>query len=172
MTEEETALAVIERAERPVLDGNRSGWEAVEKSQFNARFKRSLRHIACGDTFREAAQEEGYADHADLGKAAKKFGLTTASSERVVTRIRNVANLTMAELERRLEEAPEDIASKELAIIGGIATDKLAKKERWGAAGDRPEGERSALEQLADAASKGLISMDIHVRPVEKKESD
>ena len=50
-------------------------------------------------------------------------------------------------------------------MIAGIATDKIAKKERWGLVSDRPEGGMSALEQLAEAASKGLISMDIQVRP-------
>jgi hypothetical protein len=82
----------------------------------------------------------------------------------------NVADLSLDELERRLTEASEQFGPKELAVVAGIATDKIAKKERWGQIHDRPEGGMSALEQLADAASKGLISMDIEVRPAPRPE--
>ena len=50
-------------------------------------------------------------------------------------------------------------------VVGGIATDKLAKKEQWGMVDDAvPEGE-SALFKLCRATSEGRIDLSIQVRP-------
>jgi hypothetical protein len=48
------------------------------------------------------------------------------------TRPRTLAHLSNHEIERRLEEAPEDVSIKDLAMVAGIASDKIAKYERWG----------------------------------------
>jgi hypothetical protein len=160
--------------ERPVLAQFEMAWEKIGSSpgKIGPRMKDALRLVACGDSYREAAKAVGFSSHGEVFETAKRFGMTASSTTRVVQRIQEVANLSLAELERRLHEDPEQFPSKDLAVIAGITTDKLAKKERWGAAGERPEGDRSALEQLADAASRGLISMDIQVRPKEEKDSD
>jgi len=148
-----------------VLPRNEAGWALAEASALGARMKAALFRVACGESYREAAQAEGYATHPDVYRMAQRYGIVSATSERVAGRCLNVADLSLDELERRLTEAPEQFAPKELGVIAGIATDKIAKKERWGLVSDRPEGGMSALEQLADAASKGLISIDIQVRP-------
>ena len=44
------------------------------------------------------------------------------------------------ELEERLADAPDQFAPKELAVVMGIATDKIAKKERWGLTDDPADG--------------------------------
>jgi hypothetical protein len=132
--------------------------------------KAALHKAACGESYRDAAQSQGYATHSDVYRMAQRYGIVSATSERIVQRCKNVADLSLDELERRLTEAPEQFAPKELAVVAGIATDKLAKRERWGQVDDRPAGQMSALEQLADAASRGLISMGIEVRPAPRPE--
>ena len=161
-TSSEVVLAEIEQA---VLPSNAAGLEEAEKSKLGDRMKRAMRHVACGMSAQEASAAVGYANRTEVGRVSKRFNICSHTSERIVARIKDVAALSMEELESRLTEDPKQFAPKELAVVAGIATDKIAKKERWGMADDRPEGHMSALEQLADAAAKGLISMDIQVRP-------
>jgi hypothetical protein len=121
--------------------------------------------VACGThSFREAAKTVGYEDHASVYRTCRRYGISSATSERIIERCRRVADLSLEELERRLTEDPTQFSAKELGVVGGIATDKLAKKERWGMVDDAvPEGE-SALAKLCRAAAEGRVDLSIQVK--------
>ena len=99
-----------------------------------------------GTPYRDAAREAGLASHQDLHRAAKKPGLLEIHSSQLVGGFRRLVDLTNEELERRLVEHPDEISTKDLAVVGGIATDKVAKFEGWG----RDQGSSSVASQVAD----------------------
>jgi hypothetical protein len=47
----------------------------------------------------------------------------------LVATYRRIADLANAELERRLVESPEEIATRDLTVVSGVAADKIAKLE-------------------------------------------
>ena len=98
----------------------------------NERMKAGLRLVAAGVDYRRAAEAVGYQSQKDLHGWAKRAGLLEVHSERLVAGYRRIANLANGEIEKRLEEAPEDVSIKDLAVVAGIASDKIAKYERWG----------------------------------------
>ena len=68
-----------------------------------------------------------------------------------------MALLANEQLEQRLLDDPEGTSARDLAIIGGIATDKVTKMEQ-------KEAEKTllgALTELADAV-RGRVEFDIH----------
>ena len=161
----EADLPALPEARDDILPENTEPWARIEASALGARMKRALRRIACGETYREAAQAEGYATHSDVYRMAQRYRLVNATSERIVNRCRNVADLSLEELERRLTEDPGAFSAKELGITAGIATDKVAKKERWGLIGDISSRGESPLEMLSKAAMEGKISLSMEVKP-------
>ena len=165
-----SALPALPEAPGDILPENTESWTKIEASALGDRMKRALRRVASGETYREAAQAEGYATHSDVYRMAQRYRLVNATSERIVNRCRNVADLSLEELERRLTEDPGAFSAKELGITAGIATDKVAKKERWGLSDDESSRRESPFEQLARAAMEGKISMDITVQPAPRHE--
>ncbi len=150
-----------------ILPRNERAWERVKASSLGERMKRALRRVATGESYREAAQAEGYGTHSEIYRNAKRYGLSSATSERIVERCRNVADLSLQELERRLAADPEAFSTKELDITAGIMTDKIAKRERWGTVEDHGSSEDSPLLQLARAVAEGKLGarLEVHPRP-------
>jgi hypothetical protein len=125
---ESSALAPPEE----VHPDNAPAWDRIEASSLGDRMKRALRRVAAGESFREASRAEGYASHSEIVRAARRYGLQSVSTEQLVDRVRRVADMSLEELERRLEADPASFTTKELGITSGIMVDKLAKRERWG----------------------------------------
>ena len=96
------------------------------------RMKKALALVAEGMPYRDAAKEAGYRDHREVYRWAKRAGLLAVHSEQLVAVYKRIASLSNAELERRLIEHPEDIATRDLVIVSGVAADKAAKYENWG----------------------------------------
>jgi hypothetical protein len=137
----------------------------------NARMRAALRLVADGWTYREAAKAAGYASPKDLHGWAKRAGLLDAHTERLVAGLRRVASLSTEEIERRLEEAPEEISTKDLGVIAGIATDKIARFEGWSGGAD-PEASRRRGEQISDVlemlAQAGAVRVSLEVGPTDR----
>lgn len=128
----------------------------------------ALRLVADGWTYREAAKAAGYASPKDLHGWAKRAGLLDAHTAHLVAGLRRVASLSTQEIERRLEEAPEEISTKDLGVIAGIATDKIARAEGWG--GDDAATTKRRSEQIADVldrlAERGGVRVSLEVERV------
>ncbi len=138
----------------------REAWEAVIAGSHCERTTRALYRVALGEPYREAAKAEGYTDHADIWRLAKRYGLVQAKKERILAGSRRVALLANEELERRLVEKTEEISDRDLTVMGGVAQDKIA-------AAERKSGEEPSTGSL-DARVKKLLdsgaSLEIQVK--------
>ena len=110
----------------------REAWEAVIAGSHCERMTRALYRVALGESYREAAKAEEYADHKDVWNLAKRYGLVQAKKDQILNGTRRVALLSNDELERRLVEQTDDISTRDLIVAGGVAQDKLASAEGWG----------------------------------------
>jgi hypothetical protein len=128
--------------------------------------KGALVLVAEGTPYREAAHAQGYADHRDVYRWAKRAGLLEVHSKQLVAGFRRVAELSSAEIERRLIEEPESISTKDLAVIAGIAADKIAKAERWGSDVDKDDGQSQRwLNAMSRLLEDGGTTLTISIEP-------
>jgi hypothetical protein len=139
----------------PVPREYAEAWARVADSGIDDRMRRALLRVAYGSSCREAARDEGYASHQDVARAARRFGLLDAKKDRIINGARRVAQLAQDELEDRLSEKPDDIGARDLAIIAGIAIDKVARAEKWDAGNDGPTTLADMLNSLADFLPPG-----------------
>jgi hypothetical protein len=105
---------------------------------------------------------EGLECRFEFGKNIRRYGVV--SSARLVSRLKYLADQCIEELERRLDHHPEKLSAKELGVVMGIATDKIAKRERWGVGDEAPTEGESPLARLCRAASEGRIDLSIQVK--------
>ncbi len=129
----------------------RKAWEAVIAGSHCERTTRALYRVALGESYREAAKAEGYTDHADIWRLAKRYGLVQAKKERILNGTRRVALLSNDELERRLVEQTDDISTRDLIVAGGVAQDKLA-------AAEKKSGEESSTGSLDALVAKMIAA--------------
>src|SRR5215468_8194713 len=169
MTVDETAPDVSHQKAlarlMPVPRDYAEAWARVADSPIAERMRRALLRIVYGSSCREAAREEGYASHQDVARAARRFGLLDASKERLLNGARRVAQLSQEELEERLTTESEEIGAKDLAIIAGIAIDKVARAERWDRAGSEADGYLDAMDRVADLIRERGIKLELRVSP-------
>jgi len=149
----------------PVPPEFAEAWTRVAESSIEDRMRRALLRIVYGSSCREAAREEGYASHQDVARAARRFGLLDASKERLLNGARRVAQLSQDELEERLTAEPEEIGAKDLAIIAGIAIDKVARAEHWDRGASDAGGYISMLDRLAESIRERGIELKIELSP-------
>jgi hypothetical protein len=136
----------------------------------NERMKSALRLVASGTDYRRAAEAVGYRSPKDLHGWAKRAGLLDVHSRELVAGYRRIANLSNQEIERRLEEAPQDISTKDLAVVGGIAADKVARAERWGSGvGDEGDSAQRWAELLNRVAAQGGARITVELEPIERE---
>ena len=134
--------------------------DQLDELPFGPKMREALKLVLDGDSFREAAEAVGLQSHQDLWRAARRLGIGTSSS-RVLDGHRRIARLANDELERRLLDDAEGISTKDLAVIGGIASDKLAKAEGWGPEGATEPG--SGLDAILNklAATGGTVTLAV-----------
>jgi hypothetical protein len=113
-----------------VARGAEEAWAKIEQSNLGDRMKRALRRIAGGGSIRGSAEAEGYSSHADVYRYAKQFGIVDVRTQKLIDTHRKVARLSGEELEQRLATHPEEISTHALAVIGGVATDKVLAHEK------------------------------------------
>jgi hypothetical protein len=144
-------------------------WERIQQSSLGPRMKRALGRIAAGQSYREAAKAEGYASHSEIVRAARRYGLQSVTTERLVDRVRRVADMSLEELERRLEADPASFTTKELGITSGIMIDKVSKRERWSV--DDVAGGRGSpmLQQIAEKLLRDGGKLELRVSRGERE---
>jgi hypothetical protein len=86
-------------------------------------------------------------------------------SERLVAGYKRIAHLSNQEIERRLEEAPWDVSIKDLAVVAGIASDKIAKYERWGLGEKEDNGVDRFGELMERVLAVGGATISLSVEP-------
>ncbi len=138
----------------------REAWEAVIAGSHCERMTRALYRVALGESYREAAKAEEYADHKDVWNLAKRYGLVQAKKEQILNGTRRVALLSNEELERRLVEQTDDISTRDLIVAGGVAQDKLAAAERK--SGEEPS--TGGLAELVTRLKEAGVSLEITVK--------
>ncbi len=163
MGETEKALPAATDCPPAVAEQNAKVVTQIEASNVGDHMKRALRRVASGESFREAAQAEGYKTHSDVYRYARQCGLLNVRDEVLIVRCRRVTGLGLAELERRLAEDPEGFSVKELGVTNGILLDKIAKKERWGLEPKEGAGALDVLERLAERVARGELSLELKV---------
>jgi hypothetical protein len=132
--------------------------------------KSALTLVASGMSYREAAAEIGYSDHRDVYRWAKRAGLLEVHSRELVAGYRRIASLSNQEIERRLEEAPQDVSIKDLAVVAGIASDKIARYERWGSGSLEDDGNVDRWGQLVGRVlEQGGATMTVKIEPTERE---
>lgn len=124
-------------------------WLRVEEARLGSRMKRALRLVAHGVSYREAAAEEGYQDHAAVYRHARRFGLAQIRTEQIIEGHKSIAFLANDELERRLVERPEEFRDRDLSVAAGIASDKIRDYEGWKSEQQQGGDYVSALDRLA-----------------------
>ena len=83
--------------ELTIPDSLREAWGRVEASKHGPRMKSALARVACGESYRQAADAEAYGDHAKLYRLAKRYGLLSAKKEQILAGSRRVALLANQE---------------------------------------------------------------------------
>ncbi len=136
-------------------------WTQIEQSNLGDRMKSALRRIACGESIRGAAEAEGYSSHSDVYRYAKQFEIVDVRTRRLIDTHRRVARLSGEELEQRLATEPEKISTHALAVIGGVATDKVLAHEK--SQTDDGASYLSALEKAAAHFAESGKTLDLRV---------
>jgi hypothetical protein len=161
MEEETTALAEIEPLP-DILPAEKARWEKIQDSRMTPRMKRALRRVMGGMRWSHAAKLENVS-RSGLHAHGRKHGISTG--DRIIAGLSHLSDLCVEELTERVSNKPEKMSAKELGVVMGIATDKLAKKERWGTGGDDNDGDdQSPLMKLCQAAAEGRLDLSIKVR--------
>jgi hypothetical protein len=136
-------------------------WTQIEQSSLGDRMKSALRRIACGESIRGSAEAEGYSSHSDVYRYAKQFGIVDVRTRKLIDTHRRVARLSGEELEQRLATEPEKISTHALAVIGGVATDKVLAHEKNQT--DDGASYISALEQMAQRVADSGTTLELRV---------
>lgn len=129
------------------------------------RMKRALARVVDGVPYREAASAEGYADHRDVYRWAKRADLLNRHTRELVAGQRRLIQLTTAELERRLLEAPDSVTTKDLAVLMGICADKVSRYENWGRQEDSNDSAADRWGQLMDRLAVRGAMLTVSVEP-------
>ncbi len=136
-------------------------WTQIEQSNLGDRMKSALRRIACGGSIRGSAEAEGYSSHADVYRYAKQFGIVDVRTRKLIDTHRHVARLSGEELEQRLATQPDKISTHALAVIGGVATDKVLAHEKNQT--DDGSSYLSALEKMAERFAESGKALELKV---------
>jgi hypothetical protein len=152
---------------------------AVAASRLGPAQKAALRLLAEGRSYREAAQAAGLRSTADLRRHAARFALVEAqkssrralvareeeaTTERVIADLRKVAGKGARELLRRLDEAPDEIATRDLTVLVGVSLDKLKAWENWGDEDAGPDRAAKMFE-LLERLTSGGNRVELKVEP-------
>ena len=158
----ELALPETPTADLPaVAKEAEEAWTQIEQSNLGDRMKSALRRIACGGSIRGSAEAEGYSSHADVYRYAKQFGIVDVRTRRLIDTHRHVARLSGEELEQRLATKPDEISTHALAVIGGVATDKVLAHEKNQT--DDGSSYLSALEKMAERFAESGKTLELKV---------
>jgi hypothetical protein len=135
--------------------------EEIDAFECSDAIRAGLHLIRDGVVYREAEARDGLASHKDLHVAPKQLGLLSVHTRELVARCKRVADLSAQEIERRLEDDPQSVDMKTLAVVHGIAMDKVARFENWGSRLHDPTASASQfLDRLSQLEGKIQITVE------------
>jgi hypothetical protein len=146
--------------------------EGIDATGCGEKIKSALHLVLDGTPYRDAAREVGLASHQDLHRAAKRLGLLEVHTTRLVEGYKRIADLSNQELERRLAESPEEISTKDLAVVSGIAADKVSAYEGWRHRNHDPAAAAAAaVDRLAALEGKLKLEITVERTPPAERET-
>ena len=155
----------------PIPRDLQEAWERAARADHSEPMIRALYRVALGESFRQAAEAEGYGDHAGVWRVAKRHGLVDSKKERLLNGQRRVATLATDELERRLVENPDEVSSRDLTVAAGVAIDKISAAENWSNA-DEDRSTNVGLAALAQKIVEQGGTLELRVSPAAERAAD
>lgn len=123
----------------------------------------ALGAVAAGIPPLDAADACGCTDLATLWRHVESLGLVSLDSDALVTGHRTNAVIATQLINKKLLDPDADHKLKDLAVVSGIATDKVRDYERWRTESremDRPD----RLDRLFDLIEKGRVPTELSVK--------
>jgi len=133
----------------------------IAASALGPRMQRILQRVAAGSGVRPACEAEGSKSFSDAYAAARRFKLIDLKTSKLIDGQRGVAGLATELLTARLLEAPEKFSGPQLAVVSGIATDKVLAHDKLGQ--DDRGGYISALEKMAEKFAESGAGLELKV---------
>ena len=133
----------------------------IEQSSLGPRMQRILQRVAAGSGVRPACEAEGSKSFSDAYAAARRFKIIDLKTSRLIDGQRGVAGLATELLTARLLETPEKFSGPQLAVVSGIATDKVLAHDKLGQ--DDRGGYISALEKMAERFAESGAGLELKV---------
>lgn len=125
-------------------------WDELRKSSVDLAVQRAVyRALIFRESWKRAGQIEGVS-HQTAWHAARRFGLER-SKEDVTSGYRRIVTLVQDEIEHRLTENPEEIHTRDLALVSKSAGEQLQKAEE----AETPGSYMSVLDALAKRLREG-----------------
>ncbi len=124
----------------------------VAASALGPRMQRILQRVAAGSGVRPACEAEGSKSFSDAYAAARRFKIIDLKTSKLIDGQRGVAGLATELLTARLLEAPERFSGPQLAVVSGIATDKVLAHDKLG------QDDRGAYMSAFEEAAARIIS--------------
>lgn len=138
-----------------------TGLAQVRESNLGDRMQRILRRVAGGEGVRPACDAEGSTSYSDAYRHARRFKIIDLKTSKLIDGQRGVAGLATELLTARLLETPEKFSGPQLAVVSGIATDKVLISER--AAADDGSAYMSAFEKTAARIVASGVGVELRV---------
>jgi len=151
---------------------NKSALAEIAASALGPRMQRILQRVAAGSGVRPACEAEGSKSFSDAYAAARRFKIIDLKTSKLIDGQRGVAGLATELLTARLLEAPEKFSGPQLAVVSGIAVDKVLAHDKLGQ--DDRGGYISALEAMAErfSGSGAGLELKVTLSPAAIKASD
>ncbi len=140
-------------------------WARLERDMSDCRTRLGLRYVLAGWSYREAAAEADLIDHGVLVKAVQRHGLVDLAhrTDRLASNHRQVAILATEELiERGAKDGFKEDASRDVAVVAGVSTDKVRD---WEKRNERPQDALSLLQQIAGGLADAGMRLDLSLQP-------
>ena len=163
---------LVDRPELPEIPAElEAPWALMAKRCKSERHMIGLRYWIGGYSWRESARLAGLRDQSQLVDTAKRYGILEAATrtDRLIQSKREIAHEADQEILRRFrEDAIRDDSLRDVAVVSGIATDKVRDREGW----NRQQEARGAFSSVfSDALAAlteqggGSVSFTVEVQP-------
>ena len=165
-------IEIAERPELPEVPAElEEPWALMAERCKSERHMIGLRYWLGGYSWRESARLAGLRDQSQLVDTAKRYGILEAATrtDRLIQSKREIAHEADQEILRRFRENEiRDDSLRDVAVVSGIATDKIRDREGWSrqqeAKGAFSSVFGDALTSLAQSGG-GSLSVTLEVEP-------
>jgi len=140
------------------------GWRRAVQGSHEPAILRALFRVATGESLTEAKEAEG-CSRSHLWKLARRYGLGAPGKAQLLEGQRRLSKLSGDLLEQRMTDDPDDVSTRDLTVIGGVAIDKIANAEGWGRIQQGDVNYGSALESVAARIIEGGGTIELTIKP-------